>query len=149
MTGLPMADAIIDLESLISVQGKLSKKMLWANPRDFRQVKKSLGGKVAFPREKIGSQVAGLSFSAIQWEGDCGTIPLMLSPFVPRNNVFLKDMSTFGLYSAGPAPQPLDFDKSDFLRVATDDAYELRIGLYGDFGDNSPVNSARGTNWGL
>lgn len=149
MTGLPMNDAIIDLESLISIQGKLSKKMLWANPRDFRQVKKALGGKVTFPREKVGSQVAGLSFSAIQWEGDCGTIPMMLSPFCPRNNVFLKDMSTFALYSAGPAPQPLDFDKSDFLRVATDDAYELRIGLYGDFGDNSPVNSARGTNWGL
>lgn len=149
MTGLPMADAIIDLESLISTQGKLSKKTLWANPRDFRQVKKSQMGKVTFPREKMASTIASISFSAVQWEGDAGMIPMMLSPFCPRNNVFLKDMSTFALYSAGPAPQPLDFDKSDFLRVATDDAYELRIGLYGDYGDDSPVQSARGTNWGL
>lgn len=149
MTGLPMQDAIIDLESLISVQGQLTKKMLWANPRDFRQVKKAMGGKVNYPREKIDSTVGGISFSAVQWEGDCGTIPMMLSPFCPRNNVFLVDMSTFALYSAGPAPQPLDYDKSDFLRVATDDAYELRIGLYGDFGGNAPVKSARGTNWGL
>ena len=149
MTGLPMSDAIIDLESLISTQGQLTSKKLWAHPRDFRQVKKSLGGKVNFPREKMSSTVAGLSFSAIQWEGDAGTIPMMLSPFCPRQNVFLKDMSTFALYSIGPAPQPLDLDKSDFLRVATDDAYELRIGMYGDWGDDSPVKSARGTNWGV
>lgn len=149
MTGLPMADGIVDLESLISVQGKLSKKTMWANPRDFRNVKKTQMGKVTFPRADVKSTIASISFSAIQWEGDAGMIPMMLSPFCPRNNVFLKDMSTFALYSAGPAPQPLDFDKSDFLRVATDDAYELRIGLYGDYGDNSPVQSARGTNWGL
>lgn len=149
MTGLPMADSIVDLESLISMQGKLSKKVLWAHPRDFRQVKKSQMGKATFPRQDMKSTIASISFSAVQWEGDAGTIPMMLSPFVPRNNVVLKDMSTFALYSAGPAPQPLDYDKSDFLRVATDDAYEVRIGMYGDYGDNSPVQSARGTNWGL
>lgn len=148
MTGLPMADAVIDLESLISTQGQLSKKVLWAHPRDFRQVKKALGGKVTYPREKMASTVAGVSFSAIQWEGDSGTIPLMLSPFCPRGNVFLVDMSTMALYSAGPAPQPLDYDKSDFLRLAADDAYEVRIGMYGDYGCDSPVKSARGTNWG-
>lgn len=149
MTGLPMQDAIIDLESLISTQGQMSAKKLWAHPRDFRLIKKALGGKVTFPREKVASTIANLSFSAVQWEGDSGTIPMMLSPFCPRGNVFLKDMSTFALYSAGPAPQPLDFDKSDFLRVATDDAYEVRIGMYGDYGDDSPVKSARGTNWGV
>lgn len=149
MTGLPMSDAVIDLESLISAQGQMSQKKLWAHPRNFRQLKKALGGKVNFPREKVGSTIANLSFSAVQWEGDAGTIPMMLSPFCPRDNVFLADMSTFALYSAGPAPQPLDFDKSDFLRVATDDAYELRIGMYGDYGCDSPVKSARGTNWGI
>lgn len=149
MTGLAMSDAIIDLESLITIQGKMSKKVLWANPRDLRQVKKSQMGKVTFPREKVASTIGNLSFEAIQWEGDAGTIPMMLSPFCPRNNVFLKDMSTFAFYSAGPAPQPLDYDKSDFLRVATDDVYEVRIGEYGDYGEASPVKSARGTNWGL
>lgn len=147
-TGLPMENAVIDLESLITIQGKNSKKVLWCNPRDVRQMKKSLGGKVTYPREKVGSTVAGVSFDAIQFEGDYSTISLMTSPFCPRNNAFLKDMSTFALYSAGPAPQPLDFDKSDFLRVATDDAYELRIGLYGDYGEQAPVMSDRMTGWG-
>lgn len=147
-TGLPMENAVIDLESLITIQGKSSKKVLWCNPRDVRQMKKSLGGKVQYPREKVGSTVAGVSFDAIQFEGDYSTISLMTSPFCPRNNAFLKDMSTFALYSAGPSPQPLDFDKSDFLRVATDDAYEVRIGMYGDYGEQAPVMSDRMTGWG-
>jgi hypothetical protein len=143
-----MENAVIDLESLITIQGKSSKKVLWCNPRDVRKMKKSLGGKVQYPREKVGSTVAGVSFDSIQFEGDYSTISLMTSPFCPLNNAFLKDLSTFALYSAGPAPQPLDFDKSDFLRVATDDAYELRIGLYGDYGEQAPVMSDRMTNWG-
>lgn len=147
-TGLSMSQSIIDLESLVTIQGHSTKKVLWANPRDIRQVKKTQDGKVTFPRTEMKSTIAGISFKAVEWEGDNGTISIMTSPFCPRQNNFLKDMSTFALYSAGPAPQPLDFDKSDFLRVATDDAYEVRIGLYGDYGESAPVKSIRGTNWG-
>jgi hypothetical protein len=148
MTGLPMSNAIIDLESLITIQGKLNKKVLWDNPRDQRQLKKSLDAKVTYPRTRMESQVAGIAFEGIQFEGDYGAINLMASPFCPKTNVFLRDPTTFALYSAGPMPQPMDFDKADFLRVPTDDAYEARMGGYGDFGDRSPVMSARGTNWG-
>lgn len=148
-TGLPMQQSIIDLESLVTIQGHSSKKVLWCNPRDVRQVKKSLDGKVTYPRGQMNSSVAGISFKTFEFEGDNGTISVATSPFCPKSNNFLKDMSTFALYSAGPAPQPLDFDKSDFLRVATDDAYEMRIGLYGDFGESAPVKSIRGTNWGV
>jgi hypothetical protein len=145
MTGLPMAEAIIDLESLVTIQGHTPKKRLIGNPRDFRQVKKTQYGKVML---SSGGGTPTIGFDGAKWAGDGGEINTLLSPFCPKNNVFLKDMSTFGMYSAGPAPQPLDFDKSDFLRVATDDAYEVRIGLYGDYGERMPVGSARGTSWG-
>lgn len=145
MTGLPMAEAITDLESLVTIQGHTPKKRLLGNPRDFRQVKKTQYGKV-FINGGGGSPVIG--FDGAKWAGDGGEISVLLSPFCPKNNVFLKDTSTFAMYSAGPAPQPLDFDKSDFLRVSNDDAYEVRIGLYGDYGERMPVGSARGTNWG-
>ncbi|HYE92053.1 MAG TPA: hypothetical protein VEA38_13570 [Terriglobales bacterium] len=147
-TGIPMESAVIDLESLITIQGKTSKKKLWTNPRDVRQMKKSLGGKVTYPRSNVSSSVAGVSFSAIQFEGDYSTIDLMTSPFCPKNNAFLKDMSTFAMYSAGAAPMTLDFDGPEFLRVSTDDAYEVRVGLYGQYGERAPVMSARMTNWG-
>lgn len=145
MSGLPMAESITDLESLITIQGHTPKKKLVGNPRDFRQVKKTQYGKVML---SAGGGTPTIGFDGAKWAGDGGEINTLLSPFCPKQNVFLKDFSTFAMYSAGPAPQPLDFDKSDFLRVATDDAYEVRIGLYGDYGERMPVNSARGTNWG-
>ncbi len=148
MTGLPMESAIIDLESLITIQGFQGKKTLWCNPRDVRQLKKSLGGKVTYPRVKMEGGTAGVSFEAVQFEGDGSTINIATSPFCPIQNVILKDMSTFCLYSAGGAPMLLDFDKSEFLRVSNDDAYEVRVGAYLNAGDNCPVKSARGTGWG-
>lgn len=146
MTGIPMENAIIDLESLITIQGHMDKRTCWTNPRDLRQLKKSQYGKVMLSG---GGGSPTIGFDGAKFVGDGGIIDVKTSPFCPKNNTFLKDMSTFALYSAGPAPQPLDFDKAEFLRVATDDAYEVRIGLYGDYGERAPVKSARGTNFGV
>jgi hypothetical protein len=145
MTGLPMAEAIIDLESLIQIQGHEPKLKLVANPRDFRQVKKTLYGKVAFTS---GGGTPTIGFDGAKWQGNNGTIDVLLSPFCPKNNVFLKRMDKFALYSAGPAPMPMNFGKENMITLATDDAAEARIGMYGDFGESAPVESARGTGWG-
>lgn len=145
MTGLPMAEAIIDLESLIQIQGHEPKLRLVCNPRDMRQVKKTLYGKVAF---SSGGGTPTIGFDGANWQGNNGTIPTLQSPFCPKGNVTLKRMDTFALYSAGPAPMPMNFGKENMITLATDDAAEARIGLYGDFGESAPVESARGTGWG-
>jgi hypothetical protein len=145
MTGLPMAEAIIDLESLIEIQGHDPALRLIVNPRDMRQVKKTLYGKVMFSG---GGGTPTIGFNGAKWEGNAGEIMTLKSPFCPKGNVFLKRMNTFSMYSAGPAPQALEDDKLQLLRLSTDDAYESRIGLYGDFGESAPVESARGTGWG-
>lgn len=148
-TGVPMSNALADLESLITIRGKRAGSSLWCNPRDLRQWKKSLDAKVTYPRAKVNSQVAGVSFEAIEYDGDYGTIKMMGSPFCPRYNAFLLDESTFAMYSAGPAPMPLNLGKdSNSLVVPTDDALEVRIGQYGDYGCNCPIKSARMTGWG-
>jgi hypothetical protein len=145
MTGLPMAEAVIDLESLIQIQGHEPKLRLICNPRDMRQVKKTLYGKVAFSG---GGGTPTIGFDGANWQGNNGTIATLQSPFCPKNNVFLKRMDKFALYSAGPAPMPMNFGKENMITLATDDAAEARIGLYGDFGESAPVESARGTGWG-
>lgn len=145
MTGLPMAEAIIDLESLVNFQGKEPKLRLVGNPRDFRQVKKTLYGKVMFSQ---GGGSPTIGFDGAKWTGSGGDIPVLLSPFCPKQNVFLKKMDTYFMASAGPCPMPLEGDGLDMIRLATDDAYESRIGAYGDAGEASPVESARGTGWG-
>lgn len=145
MTGLPMAEAIIDLESLIQIQGHEPKLRLVCNPRDMRQVKKTLYGKVAF---SSGGGTPTIGFEGANWNGNNGTIPVLLSPFCPKSNVTLKRMDTFSLISAGPAPMPMNFGKENMITLATDDAAEARIGVYGEFGESAPVESARGTGWG-
>ena len=145
MTGLPMAEAIIDLESLIQIQGHEPKLRLICNPRDMRQVKKTLYGKVAF---SSGGGTPTIGFDGANWQGNNGTISTLQSPFCPKGNVFLKRMDKFALYSAGAAPMPMNFGKENMITLATDDAAEARIGLYGDFGESAPVESARGTGWG-
>jgi hypothetical protein len=147
MTGLPMAEAIVDLESLITIQGKTPKKKLIVNPRDMRQVRKTAYGKAQIQAGGGGTTTIG--FNNAKWAGDGGEIDVLQSPFCPKTNVFLKDMSVWKIYSAGGVPMPLDFDSLKMIRMAADDAYETRIGLYGEFGDRLPVNSARGTNWGV
>jgi hypothetical protein len=145
MTGLPMAEAIIDLESLIQIQGHEPKLKLIVNPRDMRQVKKTLYGKVTF---SSGGGSPTIGFNGATWTGNNGTISVLESPFCPKNNVFLKRMDKFCLHSAGGAPMPMNFGKENMITLATDDAAEARIGVYGEFGESAPVESARGTGWG-
>jgi hypothetical protein len=145
MTGLPMAEAIIDLESLIQIQGHEPKLRLVCNPRDVRQVKKTLYGKVAF---SSGGGTPTIGFDGANWNGNNGTITTLQSPFCTKNTVTLKRMDKFALYSAGPAPMPMNFGKENMITLATDDAAEARIGFYGEFGESAMVESARGTGWG-
>lgn len=147
-TGVPLEDALIEAESLRNYQGQMSKLTAWVNPRDLSTLKKTLGGKVQYTRVNADTSVAGVSFRAIEFEGDFDTIKIMSSPFVSRNVVELLAMDDFSLDSLGPAPQMLDFDGPNFLRVASDDAYEVRFGLYGNSACKIPSGSLIMTNWG-
>ena len=146
LTGLPMAEAIIDLDSLITIQGHTGKKRVICNPRDLRQVKKTAYAKSMISGGNGGGTTIG--FSSVDFDLDGGRATTLVSPFCPKGNLFIKDMGSFRMYSAGPAPQPLNFDKLELVRMAADDAYEARIGVYGEFGERSPSTSARGFGWG-
>lgn len=148
LTGLPMESGLIDEESLIQIQGQDGDKVCWANPRDTRQMKKSLGSKIAYPRSDVKSQIAGISFKGFVLQTDTGEMPVVTSPFCPIQNNFMLNMQSFKLYTAGSAPMILNFDGLEALRVATDDAMEVRVGLYGNFASERPVDNIRATGWG-
>jgi hypothetical protein len=147
-TKVPYSDAIIEAESLRNLQYKGGELAMWANPRDIAQWKKQLSGKETFPRTEMKTTVAGVSFSAIEFAGDNGPIKIMTSPFLSRNTAYLLDMESFALESIGPAPQMLNYDGPNFLRVANDDAYEVRFGMYGNLSCNKPVSSIQIQNFG-
>lgn len=145
MTGLPMAESIIDLESLIQTQGHEPKLKLICHPRDMRRVKQTLFGKVAF---SSGGGTPTIGFSDAEWQGNNGKIGVLTSPFCKRYGVTLKRMDKFCFHTAGPSLMPMHFGTEKMITLATDDAAESRIGFYGEFGESAPVESARGTGWG-
>ncbi len=147
-TTVPYSDAIIEAESLRNLQYKGGELVMWANPRDIAQWKKQLSGKETFPRTEMKSTLANVSFSAIEFAGDNGPIKIMTTPFLARNTAYLLEMDSFALETIGPAPQMLNYDGPNFLRVANDDAYEVRFGFYGNISCNKPVASIKITNFG-
>ncbi len=149
-TTVPYEDALTEAESLRNLQYVGGSLAGWFNPRDLAQMKKQLGGKATYDRMEVKSTIAGVSFSAIQFNGDNGPIKLMTSPFISRHKGWLLAEDTISLDSLGPAPQMLNFDSQDggYLRVSTDDAYEVRFGGYLNQAVTVPSASIAITNFG-
>lgn len=148
-TGVNMEDALIEAESMLVVQGFATDELVaWCNPLDVKELKKLLGGKVTYPRSEMKSTIAGLSFKAIEFEGDNGTIKLVPNPFCPKGKVYLSDMKQISFDSMGPAPHLQDYDSNKFLRINTDDSWQVQFATYGQFVCWMPVKFLRILNWG-
>ena len=59
------------------------------------------------------------------------------------------DCAECDLARLGPAPQILDFDSNEFLRVTNDDSYEVRVGYYGNYSNAAPAFWNNISNFGL
>ena len=144
-TRMPMGDALIEAASRVGVEGG-KPSHVFCHPRDAANFKKQLDGKVQYDR--VASAVAGVSFKAMDFEGDNGTIKIMTDMNCQRNTAWLGQLSDAELRSLGPAPHILDYDSSTFLRVASDDAYEVRVGSYAQFEVRRPAHWVQVQNWG-
>lgn len=149
--GVPMEEALIEASALVAAQGGDQPTLAICHPRDVANFKKALGAKVMYTRSTVKGSAGGkaeVSFSAIDVEGDDGTISLLSTPMAARNRCLLISPNTWKFDSIGPAPKLLSGDGNDFLRVAADDAYEARFGVYGNQYTNSPYSNIVITNFG-
>ncbi len=147
-TTVPYEDALIEAESLRNLQYVGGDLEGWFNPRDLAQMKKQLSGKATYPRTEVKGTMANVSFSAVEFNGDTGAIKLMTSPFISRHQGFLLAKDTIAFESLGPMPQLMNFDGPDFLRVASDDAFEVRFNSYGNLSTTVPSASIQISNFG-
>lgn len=149
LTGINMEDALIEAEAKLVVQGFATDELVcWCNPLDIKELKKTIGGKVTYPRTEMKTTIAGISFRAYEFEGDNGTIKLISNPFHPKGQFLMTDMSDCALESMGPAPHLQDYDTNKFLRTGTDDTWQVSFAFYGQYFNRMPVKSLRGLNWG-
>lgn len=147
-SNVPLEEAVQEMSALVAQQGVKAPKRLWCHTRDFANMKKALGTKVQYPRATVASTMGTVGFSAVEVEGDDGTITVMTSPFIDRNVAYLIDPDSFTLDSVGPAPHLQNYDKADFLRVAGDDAVECRFASYLNHYTNNPVGCIKATGFG-
>lgn len=134
--GLPMNEALMEAEARVLVQGVGTPDTILVNPLDLQNLKKALGSDIVYDR--VASNTAGVSFKSIIYDGAQGPISIVVAPMCPRNKAFMLQMSSFELATLGSAPQMLDWDNNDFLRVSDNDQYEVRFGHYGQFLCNNP-----------
>ena len=147
-TGVPYTDAAVEMAARCGAVGGEVGDTMFVHPRDLANWKKQLDGKVQYQRTETASKVSGLSFKALEVEGNNGTIKVLGDINCPRNRAYLLNMDNWKLHSIGPAPHILDYDSNQFLRVSNADAYEVRVGFYGNAWCNSPVNQIKATNFG-
>lgn len=145
--GWAMEDAIVDASAQAGFQGLGYPTKFVANNIDVANMKKSLSGKIMYYRP--GSTEGKYSFSELVVEGENGPISILADPFCPRNTGYLLKPDVFSLFSIKAWPHICKFDGLDFLRLSTDDVFEVRWVCYGNLKCKNPGPNVQLTSWGL
>ena len=149
-TNTEMQEALIEAIAMVEVEGGRPDK-IWMHPRDRANLAKELGAKVQYTKDpvKIPGSAASMSFKAMEVTLGDVDIEVMADINVPRYTCLVTQWDTWAFESIGPAPQILDFDSNEFLRVTNDDSYEVRVGYYGNISQAAPAYSNFVSNFGL
>jgi len=149
-TGVPMSEALVEATSMVQVEGAEGDLMAWIHPRDRANLTKELGARVQFTRVEtaVKGSSAKIGFDAVKVNFDGTEVTMMSDLNVPKGTVFVSQWDTWSLESLGPAPQILNFDKNDFLRLSADDSYEVRVGYYAQVACAAPAFTVNMFNFG-
>ena len=143
----PIEDAILDAAAQVANQGG-QPDVFFCNYASFTYLVKSLGAKAQFVQEITATAGEGqeveVFYSGVVINGPAGPITVMADRSCPAQTGFLLEMSTWKLYSAGPAIGILDHEGHglEMLRLNNYDAVEIRQGGYLQLGCNAPIRNA-------
>lgn len=130
--GAPKEDTLITACAEAQLAGADGDgRMVHLNPLDLSALVKELGSKRQYVDVK-GRE--GIGFKALQVDAPGGAVIVASEPDVPQGFAWLTMMDEIYLRTAGEAPMMLNEDGvGKLMRSATDDAYQGRIGCYGNF----------------
>lgn len=134
-------ETLIDAIALTSREGA-EIDVCFVNTLDRADIVKSLGTKAVYEPVKSTDGVVG--YKALVVEGEDGPVKVMADVNCPRGNFFLLQNDTWVRKSAKAAPRFLKADGPEFLREASADGYEWRIGAYWNIGCEAPGLNASG-----
>lgn len=134
-------ETLVDAVALASREGAEIDICL-VNTLDRADIVKSLGSKAVY--EPVKSTDGTVGYKALVIEGEDGPVKVMADVNCPRGNFFLLQNDTWVRKSAKAAPRYLKADGPEFLREASADGYEWRIGAYWNIGCEAPGYNASG-----
>ena len=146
--GIPLEELGPELATRLQQQGSLPPDLLVLNPDEGNKIRKALIARSSYNRIEVKSAVAGISFKGFEIDGPMGTITVLEDITRAKKTALMTRKASWRMHSLGECPQILDFDNNNMLRLADDDAYEIRTGMYGNVECFRPVDSIRCTNVG-
>ena len=139
-SALPIEEALIGGASLVAREGG-SPTHCFVDFATFSNLEKALGSKVVYSEAK--ARDVDIGFSAISLRGPRGTIQIVPDQNCQPNVAWMLQMDTWSLNTLGEAPMFLDLDNNRMLRESAADAYEVRLGYYGNVACNAPGYNCR------
>jgi len=104
-------------------------------------LEKSLGSRVRY--DELKARDADVGFRSLSVQGPNGVISVVPDQNCQADVAYMLQLDTWSLNSLGGAPHILDLDGNRILRQSTADAYEVRVGFYGNLACNAPGYNVR------
>lgn len=137
-SGKPIDEALIDAARRLGREGLGKPSDVFCGFSKYASLEKTLGAKIRYKD----TEVAGISFRAIEVSGPSGTLAVYPDRDCPESKMYMLDTSTWGLYSLGEPVRLLDQDGNKMLRESSADALEVRVGGYFQLGNTCPGANA-------
>ena len=140
-SALPIEEALIGGASQVAREGG-TPTHCFMDFDSYANLEKALGSKIVYDRVK--SAYADVGFDTMTVQGPKGRIQIIPDHNCQPNVAWMLQLDTWSLNTLGSAPQILDADGAGtLLRVHSLDAYECRVGMYGNIACNAPGYNCR------
>ena len=140
-SALPIEEALIGGASEIAREGG-APDHIFMDFASYSNLEKALGSKVQY--DKVASNDADVGFDALVVNGPRGRMKVIPDHNCQPNVAWMLQLDTWSLNSLGAAPQILNADDAgQMLRVYNADAYEVRVGFYGNVACAAPGYNCR------
>ena len=139
-SALPIEEALIGGASRVAREGG-SPDHCFVDYATFSNLEKALGSKVVYSEAK--ARDVDIGFAGIDIRGPRGTIKVIPDQNCQPDVAWMLQLDTWSLNTLGDAPMFLDLDNNRMLRESDADAYEVRLGYYGNVACNAPGYNCR------
>lgn len=149
--GQSIRATLIESIARIDVEGG-DADIVWMHPRDKSILVQEMEGKSLYFKEvqtPVPESDQTIGYKTIEADFDGHTVKVMGDLNVPRQHMYIGEWDTMSMYTLGQAPQIIDYDDLEALRVYNADSFEIRIVSRGDFGCKAPGYWVHAINVGL